>query len=257
MHRAIRFLLPVSTIVTVVWILTIPAPVIAVDFLVPGVSLQSVTFTRGARVRYLVTTEVHGAIDSSMVELAVLNSGTADILLEILTAPVPVQEEETVTVRLLLDRTVTSISSPDEFRDCILEILVRDGANPFREPSEEEVADFELERVLLRQDTTATRRNLECETIETVAGTFYCEVIEQSRRDRRAVKLGGIDAERIEEEVSTIWMSREVPFWGMVKSRVERRRETVLLTDSPLARLVPQVTITSSILIGFESGAAP
>jgi hypothetical protein len=244
-------------IFTFVWALTVPAPAVAVDFLVPGVSLESVTFTRGARVRYLVTSEVHGAIDSSMVELAVLDSGTADVLLEILSASVPVLEEETVTVRLRLERTVTSISSPDEFRDCIREILVRDGTDPFREPSDEEAADFELERVLLRQDTAAARRNLECETIETAAGTFYCEVTELSRRDQRAVKLGGIDAERIEEEVSTIWMSRDVPFWGMVKSRVERRRETVLLTDSPLARLVPQATITSSILVSFESGAAP
>ncbi len=252
-----RFLPPFSLIVTFVWALIIPAPAITVDFLVPGVSLESVIFTRGARVRYIVTSEVQGAVDSSIVELAVLESGTADILLEIFSASVPEKEEETVTVRLRLERTVTSISSPEEFRDCIREVLVRNGSEPFREPSDEEVADFELERILLKRDAAAAVRSKGCETIETAAGTFYCEVTELSKRDRRAVKLGGIDAERIEEEVSTIWMSREVPFWGMVKSRVERRRETVLLTDSPPARLVPQATVTSSILIGFEPGAAP
>ncbi len=257
MRRVMRFSPPVSFIVTFVWALTVPTPAITVDFLVPGVSLESVIFTRGARVRYLVTSEVHGAVDSSIVELAVLESAAADILLEIFSASVPEKEEETVTVRLRLERKVTSISSPEEFRDYIREVLVRNGTEPFREPSDEEVDDFELERVLLKRDEASARRSLGRETIETVAGTFYCEVTELSRRDRRAVKLGGIDAERIEEEVSTVWMSREVPFWGMVRSRVERRRETVLLTDTPPARLVPQATVTSSILIGFESGAAP
>lgn len=238
-------------------ILACPEPAAGIDFLVPGVSLESLSFDPGARVRYLVTSEVRGAIDSSEVELAVLECHADEVLLEIVSTPLPNNVEETVMVRMRLDRRVTSISSPAEFKECIREMLVREGTEQFREPSEEEIADYEFERVFVKRDETAVRRDLGTERIESPAGAFVCDILELSTRDRRAVKLGGIDAERVEEEVSTIWLSDEIPFWGMVKSSVERRRETRLLTDSPPARLAPHTTITASILVHYVRGEKP
>ena len=238
-------------------VLVHPEPAAGIDFLVPGVSLESLSFNPGARVRYLVTSEVRGSIDSSEVELAVLECHADEVLLEIISTPVPKIEDEAVTVRMRLDRMVTSISSPAEFKECIREMLIREGTEQFREPSEDEIADYEFERVFLKRDETTVRRDLGTERIEIPAGVFTCDIVELSMRDQRAVKLGGIDAERVEEEVSTVWLSDEVPFWGMVKSTVERRRETRLLTGSPRAKLAPHTTVTASILVHYERGERP
>ena len=253
MNTVIKALL-VPFCVAVVWFFAVPAA--AVDFLVPGVSIESVSFTPGARVKYLVTSEMNGAIDSSIVELTVVEWHESDVRLEIYSAPVPVCEEEAITIRLLIKRRIAEISSPDELRSCIGEIEVRDGAGEFRTPDDDEIADFELERIFLARTEETVKRALGADTVETVAGSFMCEATELTTESRRAVKLGGIDAERVEREVSTIWMSSDIPFWGMVRSRVERMRETKLLTDRPPARLRPQRTITASILIDYEPGDA-
>ncbi len=235
-------------------VLVHPEPAGGIDFLVPGVSLASVSFNPGARVRYLVTSEVRGSIDSSEVELAVLECHADGVLLEIFSTPVPKIEEESVTVRMRLDRRVTVISSPAEFKECIREILIREGTEQFREPSEDEIAEYEFDRVFLRRDEDTVRRDLGTERIETAAGSFDCDIVELSRHDDRAVKLGGIDAQRVEEEVSTVWLSGEVPFWGMVRSTVERRRETRLIADSPPVKLAPHATITASVLVHYVRG---
>jgi hypothetical protein len=176
------------------------------------------------------------------------------VRLEIYSAPVPVREEEAVTVRLSIEVRSAGITSADELRDCIGDIEVRDGIGPFRVPDEEEIADFELERIFFQRGGGVVERDLGTERVETGAGTFLCAVTELSEESRRAVKLGGIDAERVEREASTIWLSPDVPFWGMVRSRVERSRETKILADAPAVRLAPQVTVTASILIDFEPG---
>ena len=257
MHGANRATLRVCLFCMLGVITAGTAPAAGIDFLVPGVSLESVSFNPGVRVRYLVTSEVEGAVDSSEVELAVLECGAGGVLIEISSISNPGTPEDILTVRMRLDRRVTSISSADEFKECIRSIQVREGTDPFREPSEEEIADFEFERMFLKREENALRRDIGTERIETAAGAFVCDVIELSRRDRRAVKLGGIDAERVEEEVSTVWLSDEVPFWGMVGSRVERRRETRLLSDSPAVKLVPHRTVTASMLVHYEREKAP
>jgi hypothetical protein len=234
-----------------------PEPAVGIDFLVPGVSLASVSFNPGARVRYLVTSEALGSIDSSEVELAVLECHTDEVFLEISTTQIPKIEEESVTVRMRLDRRVTSILSPAEFKECVREILIREGTEQFRVPSEDEIADYEFDRVFRKREEDTVRRDLGTERIETAAGAFDCDIVELSRRDLRAVQLGGIDAQRVEEEVSTVWLSGDVPFWGMVKSTVEHRRETRLLTDSPPVTLAPHTTITASILVHYVRGEEP
>lgn len=230
----------------------LPGAARGIDFLVPGVSLASVSFDPGARVRYLVTSTVEGVTDSSEIELAVLACHADSVLLEIVSAPVPEIVEETVTVRLRLDRRVTSVSTPDEFEACIGEILIREGAQRFRRPTAEEIADYEFERMFPMEDSTAVRRKRGTERVETAAGVFDCTVVEISKRVERPVTLGGIEAKRVEEEVSTVWLSDEIPFWGMVGSRVEHRRETKLPAGSPRMLLEPRETTTASMLVHYE-----
>jgi hypothetical protein len=50
---------------------------------------------------------------------------------------------------------------------------------------------------------------------------------------------------------SRLWTSRDVPLWGLVKSRIEK----TLLTRSSAARAheaTPRVTVTESILLSYR-----
>jgi len=223
-----------------------------VDFIVPGVSLRSVSFDVGARVTYLIVSQTHGTSDSSVVELAVLDSTSGGISLEVTSSPFPALDEETVTVRLLLGANVKEISSPGEIRPCIKEVLVKDGGEPFREPTEDEIEDFDFENIFLSSSEGMKRNRLPDECVETPAGNFLCEVDELSRKTVRPVKLGGIDAERSTEERSVLWFSDEVPFWGLVRSRVEVTNSTKVLGEFPFRDWKPRTTVTESVLMSYK-----
>jgi len=223
-----------------------------IDVLVPGVSLESVSLVPGARVSYLVKSESFGATDSSYVELRVLDHKGGAFRLEIVSSPYPRSKEGSVTIRLRLAERVTSISSPREFRSCLQEILIREGAGAFRAPTGTELEDLDIEAIFIRPDDHALRTALGPARIATPAGVFLCDGVELARRETRPVSLGGVQTEREEEETSRAWISRDVPFWGLVKSTVEKRT----LTKAPGARARgerPRVTRTESILLSYRT----
>lgn len=228
-----------------------PAHVAAVDFLIPGISLRSVSLLPGARVSYLVISEAFGATDSSYVELRVLEHEQGEFGLEIITGPYPLSKRERVTVKLRLAERVLAIASADEFRSCLKEILFKEGSEAFRTPTARELDDLDIERIFLRSSEGMERTLLEDAKIATPAGVFLCEGMQGSRREIRPVSLGGIPAERIDEEVSELWISRDVPLWGLVKSRVEERNFTKVSGVHP-APASPRLTVTQSILISYR-----
>ena len=85
--------------------------------------------------------------------------------------------------------------------------------------------------------------------IDTPAGSFKCDAEEYSRIDEYAVKLGGVDADRTEEVVSTLWLSDTVPLWGLVKCRVERSSHTTIRGGR--GGPGPSPTVTESILHSY------
>ncbi len=113
-----------------------------VDFLVPGVSLHSVDFTAGTSVSYLIVSEAHGIKDTSLVILEVTGKEAGGAGLEISSTSWPPVDLETITVRLTLCPGAGEIDTPEEFYACISDILVRDGTEPFREPSLEELEEL-------------------------------------------------------------------------------------------------------------------
>ena len=227
------------------------APSRAVDFLVPGIALRTVSLVPGARVSYLVVSSSFGAVDSSYVELRVLKSAKGDVRLEVFSSPYPRKAAESVTVRLrLLDR-VTAITSPAEFSPCLLEMLIREGTGAFRAPTARERDEFDVEALFLPPGEGAVRTPLETAAISTPAGVFRCEGVRIAQRSSRVVNLGGVRAERIDEETSTVRLSSKVPFWGLVKATVEKRSTT----KSSLARpgaVSPRTTSTESTLLSFR-----
>ncbi len=222
-----------------------------VDFLVPGVSLHSVDFTTGTSVSYMIISEAHGIRDSSLVTLEVTGNGTGGACLEIMSTTWPPVDMEAITVRLTLCPGVAEMSTPEEFYACISDILVRDGTEPFREPSFEELEEFDIGRLFLKRSEGLQRQELEPESVEVPAGTFRCDVYEYFRSDRRDVEMGGITAERFEEERSILRISPDVPFWGLVRSRVTRTTKTSYPGGRSQREARPKVTVTESVLIDY------
>ncbi len=224
-----------------------------VDFLVPGVSLHSIDFTAGTAVSYLIISEAHGIRDSSLVTLKVTGNDSGAAVLEISSTTWPPVDAERITVRLTLCANAGEMKTPEEFYSCISDILVRDGAEDFREPSLEELEDFDIGRLFLKRNEGFQRQELEPEKVEVPAGTFPCEVFEYFRSDRRDVAMGGITAERFEKERSILRISSEVPFWGLVRSRVERSSKTLYPGGRSQRETMPKVTVTESVLLDYST----
>lgn len=233
-----------------------PAGAAGVDFIVPGVSLESVDFTPGTSVSYLIISRSYDVEDSSFVSLSVLRTDTGSVALRIVSSTYPVQDEESVTVKLTLSRRFKEIETAKGYLSCIEDIQVKEGRSPFREPSPEEIEDFDLERLFLESNRGMEQRRLEPEEIVTAAGTFQCEVYEYFRSDTNAVMMGGVEAERLEEERSILRISRDVPFWGLVGSVIERKSSTVIESVSRFRNPRPTVNRTESVLISC-TGCGP
>ncbi len=227
-----------------------PARAAGVDFLVPGMSLESVSLVPGARVSYLVVSKSFGAADSSFVELRVLEHAKGTFRLEIVHSPYPRSKEESVTVRLRLSERATSVTSPESFRACLLDVRIREGTGAFREPTEGELDDMDIESIFLRPQEGALRTPLASAKIGVPAGVFLCDGAEYSRDESRSVSLGGVQARRFEEEKSRIWISRDVPLWGLVKSTVEKRSRTIA-AGVPASEARSRETATESILLSY------
>ena len=221
------------------------------DFLVPGISLRSVSFETGALVSYLIISESYGVADTSFVQLGVLEASGEAALLEVATSPYPRVPEETIWVRLLLEEGVRKIENAGEFKRFVREVLVREGdEGPFERPDEEEMEELELERMFLPSKSGTKRDSLGFEEIETPAGRFRCDIFGIEEERTMEVKLGGVDAVRYEREKTTIWLSPEIPFWGLVRSRVERESSTTL-PDERRFQPRPKETRTESVLVSY------
>jgi hypothetical protein len=242
----------ISVVMGVTALVLYTGGVFGVDFIVPGVALDSVDFEAGADVTYLVIVHAYGTSDTSMVRLSVLDVMDDFSILEIVSGPYPTIEEETVTIRFALAKRFREYSTPDEIFECIDQIRVRNGTEPFRSPTREEIEEFDLRQIMFHANEDRRRRQMPAQEVATRAGSFPCDVVEYTTSDTRTVSLGGIEAERLREERSVLWFSPRIPFWGLVKSRVEMKRTTTILSTSVPAAPQAKKTITESILLSFE-----
>lgn len=227
-----------------------PARAGGVDFLVPGMSLESVSLVPGARVSYLVVSKSFGAADSTFIELRVLGHKGGAFRLEIVSSPYPRSKEESVTVRLRLAERVISATSPESFKSCLLEVVIKEGTGAFRKPTEHELDDMGIESILLRPDEGLLRTPLVSAKIATPAGVFFCDGAEYSRDEIIPVSLGGVPAQRVEKEKSRIWISRDIPLWGLVKSTVEKKSRTIT-AGVPDSAARSRETATESVLLSY------
>ena len=230
------------------------SPAGGLDFLLPGISLRSVEFDSGSSVTYMIISESYGIPDTSMVELAILEADVGSAIIEVSTSPYPRILEETVRVRMRLSEGVRGIEAPEEFSSHASEILVKEGDGPFQAPSSEDLEELELERMFLSSQEDSLRISLGREDIDTPAGTFSCDKKEIIKRKESEVNLGGVEAVRVEKERTILWLSSDIPFWGLVRSRIERENSTTL-ADDPGFRQEPRRSATESVLISFSKNS--
>ncbi len=249
-HRAIAILLLILAVVPI----PANAPAGGLDFLLPGISLRSVEFDEGSSVEYLIISESYGIPDTSVVELAVLEAGGGYALLEVSTSPHPRILEETVLVRMRLSEGVRTIDDPEGFSSYASEILVKEGGDPFRAPSPDDLEELELERMFLSSPEDSLRVSMGREEVDTPAGSFACEKMQITKHEESEVSLGGVEAVRIESELTILWLSPDIPFWGLVRSRIERESSTALEGGSGF-RQKPRRSVTESVLISFSKGS--
>ena len=137
-----------AAVLTFLWLVTslVPSGLIAgdIDFLIPGVSLENVSFEEGSSVRYLIISEAYGVLDTTMAGLSVIESEKDSFLLEIVSSSWPVMSSETVAVRLWLSPDIRSAGSAEDVRTAIRSVMVKMDEDGFREPSSEEIEDFGL-----------------------------------------------------------------------------------------------------------------
>ncbi|MBN2184974.1 MAG: hypothetical protein JW746_06565 [Candidatus Krumholzibacteriota bacterium] len=233
-----------------------PASAGDIDLLIPGVSLGSVSFTEGSSVEYMIVSEAYSVFDTSIVRLSVLESEEGGFLLEIISSPFPEIEEETVAVRLFLKDGISEARTPEAARKFIDRVFLREGQGPFDQQGAEEIDKFDLDKLFIRDWEMKEEKVKGQEKVETPAGSFDCRVSEFFKSETDSVKLGGVDAVRFEEQSSRLMISEKVPFWGVVRSRVERKSYTRLSSASRSGRPPrPKVTVTESILVSFSSAS--
>ncbi len=221
-----------------------------VDFLVPGMSLEALSIEPGARVSYLVVSKSFGAADSSYVELRVLDRKGGAFRLEVVTSPYPRSKKESVTIRLRIAERVMSATSPEAVRSCLLDVAVKEGTGAFRAPTAQELDRLDIESIFLRPGDRFARAPLGSARVSVPAGTFACEGAEYWRNETKTVDLGGTAARRVEEERSRLWISRDVPLWGLVRSAVEKKSRTESAGAPASSR--PRETSTEAMLLSFS-----
>ena len=222
------------------------------DFLIPGISFGEIKFRAGSKARYLVISEVYDLSDTSVVTFSVLDTLEGKTVLEIGSSPWPDVQSEMIVIRVVMSDSLRGLDSLINIDSVLEEVMIKDGEDPFREATKEEIKNFELDNLLIH---TKELKEVQLPPVKlnTPAGAFICEVKEYSGKSERKINLGGNEAVRVEEERNTLWISNKVPFWGLVQSEV--RRKTYTKMNLPFisdGMLNSKETFLKSILISYR-----
>jgi hypothetical protein len=247
-----RLELLINSTILVILLTVLCTQVFSVDFLLPGVSLASISFEEGAMVRYLTISQTFGVRDSSLVELEVLDRSEGEMVLLINNSSYPPLPRETVSVKIVMREEITKMTSPSEFRNYISAVYVSQGGGDFQEATEEEIDDFDLDGLFIESSEEIEEFSPDSGKIVTPAGKFDCQISEYKSSSTRKINLGGVEGYKKKVGFSKYWKSDKVPFWGVVRSRVEKKSTTFISTGSPFYEPESKVVLTESILIGFR-----
>ncbi|RKZ06779.1 hypothetical protein DRQ05_04195 [bacterium] len=223
-----------------------------VDFLLPGLGLDGVALQPGSKVSYLVESTAFGVTDSTLLNISIDRDINHSILVSVVSSPYPFSSEDAVTVLLRFAPGTVEIRDAARFHSALEEILVKEGEQDFRRPTDKEIKDFGIDDLFIPRSSGMKVVVGDSAVVETPSGTFYCQVASYSEHKEELLNLGGVRAKKVEEVKTTIWQSNDVPIFHLVKSRLERAKSISSDSEAKGRPAGADVTITRAILISFS-----
>lgn len=236
-----------------------PTPVFGGDtFLVPGVALRDAEFQVGAWCRYLVVDEIMGQRDSTSVYIAVTGktheeSGEA-YRFELQTGPYGAPPSGFDTFSALISSDIKNLSPHDSVGQYVSEVYIKRGTDVPR-PAD----PAEVERLALTDPTSESDWKLvPGEIVETPHRRFTCDHKHLVVEDNREIPMGRITLVKSSVDVYDVWFNDEVPIFRVVKSVIERIRNTRTKPAVPgIPNKESEESRTTIEMIDFGTDAKP
>jgi len=228
------------------------------SLLIPGVDMRKIEFKVGAWCRYRVVDEAMGERDTSIVYLAVVGSektarGTA-YWLEVESAAAGAPKAERDAARALIDERIKSMAPGDSLHQYISRFYTRKGDGPVEAGDPKQLRRLNMASPGQENVVTA-EHDLE---ITTPAGTFVCMKTSFVAYDARDIPSGRVILKQKRTDRVEVCTSPSVPLFHLVKSEIERTRES--RTVPPVRGIPesgPKTSRTTSVLIAHGTGAKP
>jgi hypothetical protein len=228
------------------------------SLLLPGIDMRSVEFTVGAWCRYRVIDEAMGETDTSTVYLAVVGSektrtGNA-YWLEVESIGPGASKSERDVARALVDERIQSMAAGDSLHNYISRFYTRKGDGPVEEGDPKQLRRLSMASPALASDWKSEPNH----SVKTPAGTFVCERRSFAATDSRDIPSGRVILKQKRSDRVDVFTSPSVPLFHLVRSEIERTRET--RTVPPVRGIPdagPRTSRTTSTLVAHGTGAKP
>jgi hypothetical protein len=228
------------------------APLAGESFLIPGVALSDADFAVGGWCHYLVVDEIMGESDSTTVMVAVTGrtqtSRGEAYWVELDSGPAGAPRSERETAKALILSSIKDISPGDSLGEFIPELYIRKG-----EGVAEQADPGDIERLNLSNPTSdSSWTDTAGVTVQTPNGRLICDQKHLVVEDKREIPMGSVTLVKNDADVYDIWFSEEVPVFHLVKSVIERVRDSRTVPAIPgIPDKGREVTRTTVELLGY------
>ncbi|HEX6790607.1 MAG TPA: hypothetical protein VF247_04785 [Candidatus Krumholzibacteria bacterium] len=228
----------------------------AESLLLPGIDMRSIQFTVGAWCRYRVIDEAMGTSDTSTVYLAVVGrektAKGAAYWLEVESTPPGGAKSDRDVARALVDERIQTMGPGDSLHTFITRYYTRKGDGPVEEGDPRQLRRLSMASPASPSDW----KNAPNQSVKTPAGTFVCERRSFAATESRDIPSGRVTLKQKRSDRVEVFTSPSVPLFHLVKSEVERTRESH--TVPPVRGIPdagPRTSRTTSLLVAHGTGA--
>jgi len=227
-------------------------------FVLPGVDPADINLQPGRWCRYLVIDEAEGVADSSSFYVAVLGRRDVDgdeaYWVETETGPEGAGSADREVTRALVSAKIKGYAYGDSLYRYVHELYIRKGNEPA------EAADpLDLKRLTLAHPTSESDWTRQPGiTVPTPMGSIITDRKQMTVEDSRRIPTGRVTLVRHNVDRFSVWSSRDVPVFSLVKCVIERSRE------SKTVPAVPGIPVegareskTTVLLTAFGTDAKP
>lgn len=228
------------------------------SLLLPGIDMRVIDLQVGAWCRYRVIDEAMGQSDTSTVYIAVISrvttaTGSAYWLEVESIAPGAAPSERDVA-RALVDERIRSMAPGDSLHHFISRYQTRKGDGPVQEGDPKQLRRLSM----ASPSSPADWKTQSGRSVQTPAGTFVCEQRSFEATESRDIPSGRVILKQKRSDRVEVFTSSKVPIFHLVKSEIERTRES--RTVPPVRGIPeagPKTSRTTSLLVAHGTGAKP